>query len=387
MEMGQAMDSEENSRVCARIDLDAVRYNVEAMKKKLGYGVKMIAVVKTDAYGHGAVRIARMIEEYDYIWGFAVATAEEGVQLRRAGIRKPILCLGFVFPEHYGTLVRMQIRPAVFKYSMALQLSEEAEKAGIVLPVHIAVDTGMGRIGFQVSESSADEAAKIAALPFLKLEGMFTHFSRADEKDKTYACLQFDRYQDFVRMLKERGITIPMKHVSNSASIMELPKTHLDAVRAGITLYGIYPSDEVDRSRMPIKPVMSLISHISYIKTVPAGSQISYGGTFVAPRECRIATVPVGYGDGYPRSLSGKGTVLIRGKRAPIVGRICMDQFMVDVTDVEAEEFDKVTLLGKDEGDEITADELGSLSGRFPYEFVCDISKRVPRVYTGGGSS
>ncbi len=377
------MDLEKHSRICARIDLGAVRDNLAAMKAKLRPGVKMIAVVKTDAYGHGAVRISRMVESYDYIWGFAVATTEEGVELRRAGIRKPILCLGFIFPEDYDTLAMMQIRPATFKYSMALQLSEAAGRAGRLLPVHLAVDTGMGRIGFQVTERDADEAAKIAQLPNLTIEGMFTHFSRADETDKTYTDYQFRQYQKFVSMLEERGVEIPMKHAANSASIMELPDTHLDAVRAGITLYGIYPSDEVDRKQMPMKPVMSLLSHISYIKTVPAGTAISYGGTFVTKRETRIATIPAGYGDGYPRSLSNRGTVLVRGKRAPILGRVCMDQFMVDVTDIEAQEFDLVTLMGKDGDDEITADELGKESGRFPYEFVCDISKRVPRVYVG----
>ena len=215
------------------------------------------------------------------------------------------------------------------------------------------------------------------------MEGLFTHFARADERDKDYTQEQFRKYCRFEQMLKDRGVSIPLRHAANSASIMELPGTHLDAVRAGITIYGIYPSDEVDRSLMPMKPAMSLISHICYIKKVPAGTSISYGGTFVTERESRIATIPVGYGDGYPRSLSNRGSVLIRGKRAPIVGRVCMDQFMVDVTDIEAEEFDRVTLLGQDGEDAVTADELGRLSGRFPYELVCDISKRVPRVYVG----
>ena len=368
-------------RVEAEIDLGAIRDNFAAMRGRLRDDTKMIAVVKTDAYGHGAVRIAEMMEPEAYIWGFAVATTEEAVELRRAGIRKPILCLGFVFPQDYDLLVRLQIRPATFKLSMARQLSEAASRAGMILPVHLAVDTGMGRIGFQVCEEDADEAAEIAKLSNLKVEGLFTHFARADERDKDYTQEQFRKYCRFEQMLEERGVSIPLRHAANSASIMELPGTHLDAVRAGITIYGIYPSDEVDRNLMPMKPAMSLISHICYIKKVPAGTSISYGGTFVTERESRIATIPVGYGDGYPRSLSNKGSVLIRGRRAPIVGRVCMDQFMVDVTEIEAEEFDKVTLLGQDGEDAVTADELGRLSGRFPYELVCDISKRVPRVY------
>lgn len=368
-------------RVEAEIDLGAIRDNFAAMRGRLRDDTKMIAVVKTDAYGHGAVRIAEMMEPEAYIWGFAVATTEEAVELRRAGIRKPILCLGFVFPQDYDLLVRLQIRPATFKLSMARQLSEAASRAGMILPVHLAVDTGMGRIGFQVCEEDADEAAEIAKLSNLKVEGLFTHFARADERDKDYTQEQFRKYCWFEQMLEERGVSIPLRHAANSASIMELPGTHLDAVRAGITIYGIYPSDEVDRNLMPMKPAMSLISHICYIKKVPAGTSISYGGTFVTERESRIATIPVGYGDGYPRSLSNKGSVLIRGRRAPIVGRVCMDQFMVDVTEIEAEEFDRVTLLGQDGKDAVTADELGRLSGRFPYELVCDISKRVPRVY------
>ena len=368
-------------RVEAEIDLGAIRDNFAAMRGRLRDDTKMIAVVKTDAYGHGAVRIAEMMEPEAYIWGFAVATTEEAVELRRAGIRKPILCLGFVFPQDYDLLVRLQIRPATFKLSMARQLSEAASRAGMILPVHLAVDTGMGRIGFQVCEEDADEAAEIAKLSNLKVEGLFTHFARADERDKDYTQEQFRKHCRFEQMLEERGVSIPLRHAANSASIMELPGTHLDAVRAGITIYGIYPSDEVDRNLMPMKPAMSLISHICYIKKVPAGTSISYGGTFVTERESRIATIPVGYGDGYPRSLSNKGSVLIRGRRAPIVGRICMDQFMVDVTEIEAEEFDRVTLLGQDGKDAVTADELGRLSGRFPYELVCDISKRVPRVY------
>ena len=368
-------------RVEAEIDLGAIRDNFMAMRNRLRDDTKMIAVVKTDAYGHGAVRIAEMMEPEAYIWGFAVATTEEAVELRRAGIRKPILCLGFVFPQDYDLLVRLQIRPATFKLSMARQLSEAASRAGMTLPVHLAVDTGMGRIGFQVCEGDADEASEIAKLPNLKVEGLFTHFARADERDKDYTQEQFRKYCRFEQMLKDRGVSIPLRHAANSASIMELPGTHLDAVRAGITIYGIYPSDEVDRNLMPMKPAMSLISHICYIKKVPAGTSISYGGTFVTERESRIATIPVGYGDGYPRSLSNKGSVLIRGRRAPIVGRVCMDQFMVDVTEIEAEEFDRVTLLGQDGKDAVTTDELGRLSGRFPYELVCDISKRVPRVY------
>lgn len=371
----------EHERVCARIDLGAVARNFKNMRANLKDATRMIAVIKTNGYGHGAVEIAHLTEGYDYLWGFAVATVEEAMELRASGIRKPILILGFVFPEDYDTIVRNDIRPAVFKVSMAKEIDEAAHRAGVKAKIHLAVDTGMSRIGFAVSEEGVRQAAAAAAMENLEIEGTFTHFARADEVDKTHAVLQFERYMKFVDMLTEAGVHPGMRHVCNSAGIMELPEFQLDAVRAGITIYGIYPSEEVDRSRLPLESVMSLISHIAYIKELPPGCPISYGGTFVTKRESRIATIPVGYGDGYPRLLSSKGSVLIRGKRAPIVGRVCMDQFMVDVTDIEAEEFDTVTLLGKDGDDAITVDELGRICGRFPYEFTCDINSRVPRVF------
>lgn len=373
-----------HARVYARIDLGAVEENFRNMKANLAEGVRMIGVIKTDGYGHGAVQIARKIQDYDYLWGFAVATVEEAMELREAGMVKPILILGFTFPEDYDTVVRNSLRPAVFKLSMARELNEAARRAGVKAPIHLALDTGMSRIGLAATAEGADEAAKIAELDCLEIEGLFSHFARADEADKTSAYEQFDRYQRFAGMLKERGIEIPMKHIANSAAIAELPDVQLDAVRAGITIYGIYPSDEVDRSKLALRPVMSLISHIAYIKEVPAGTPVSYGGTFVTSRTTRIATIPVGYGDGYPRLLSGKGDVLIRGKRAPILGRVCMDQFMVDVTDIEAQEFDQVTLLGTDADETISVDEIGHLSGRFPYELTCDINQRVPRVFVDG---
>ena len=378
------------SRVCARIDLDTVEANFRSMREKLREDTRMIAVIKTNGYGHGAVRIAQLTEGYDYLWGFAVASVEEAMQLRQAGIRKPVLVLGFVFPEDYDTVVQNGIRIAIFQYSMARRLDEAARKAGVKAWIHLAVDTGMSRIGFPVSKAGAEEAAACDALEHLVTEGTFTHFARADEIDKTSAAGQYERFLEFEHMLRERGVNPGMRHVCNSAGIMELPQYQLDAVRAGITIYGIYPSQEVDRNAMRIESVMSLISHIAFIKEVPKGTPISYGGTYVTGRKSRIATIPVGYGDGYPRLLSGKGRVLIRGKSAPVVGRVCMDQFMVDVTDIEAEELDQVTLLGQEGNEKITVDELGRLSGRFPYEFTCDINERVPRVFvqsSGAASS
>lgn len=369
------------SRVFAKIDLGAVRNNFLAMKEKLRDGTKIIAVVKADGYGHGAVPIARMAEPWDFIWGFAAATVEEAVELRLAGIEKPILILGCVFEEDYEKLTAYGIRPTVFQLSAARELSKTAVRTGTSLPVHLAVDTGMSRIGFADTEESVKEIEEMAKLPGLVLEGIFTHFARADEKDKSDAVSQLNRYLRFISLLQEAGISIPLRHCSNSAGILEMPEANMDAVRAGISMYGIYPSDEMDRNRIRLEPAMELKSHIVYIKEVPAGVPVSYGGTFVTDRPTRIATIPVGYADGYPRSLSSRGCVLIRGKRAPILGRICMDQFMADVTDIPAEELDEVTLMGRDGEEFLSVDELGALSGRFPYEFVCDVSKRVPRIY------
>ena len=369
-----------NGRITAYIHLEAVEENFRRMKANLKEGVQMVAVIKTDAYGHGAVRIAKLVEPYPYIWGFAVAAVSEGLELRAAGITKPILILGYTFEEDYEAMIQNGIRPAVFTERMAEAFDAVAARVGKRAPIHIAVDTGMSRIGFADTAESILTVKKISGMGHLSIEGAFTHFARADETDKQAAMRQMHRFADFCDAMEASGVHGFLRHCSNSAGILELPMANMDMVRAGITIYGIYPSDEVSRE-IPLAPVMELKSHVVYIKMIEPGTAISYGGTFVAEHPMRIATIPVGYGDGYPRSLSNCGYVLIRGKKAPILGRVCMDQFMVDVTDIEAELLDEVTLLGRDGDAEITVDELGALSNRFPYEFVCDIGKRVPRVY------
>lgn len=369
-------------RIYAEIDLDAIEENIEHMKANIAPSTEIIAVIKADGYGHGAVPIARMIEEKDYLWGFAVATAQEAYELREHQIHKPILILGYTFEEEYETFVKQKIRPVVFQYEMAKAMSDAAVKLGGTITVHLAVDTGMTRIGFPDRRESLEVIQKIQALPGLEIEGVFTHFARADEADKSAALGQLKRYLGFVEMLRKEGVYIPLEHCSNSAGILEIPQANLDAVRAGIAMYGIYPSGEVSRLPVPLKPAMSLKSHIVYMKDVEPGVAVSYGGTYVTKRRTRIATIPVGYGDGYPRSLSNLGYVLIHGKRAPILGRVCMDQFMVDVTDIpEARELDEVVLMGSSQDAFLGVEELGELSGRFPYEFVCCIGKRVPRIY------
>ncbi|MEF2687651.1 MAG: alanine racemase [Lachnospiraceae bacterium] len=377
------MMSSKYSRVCAEIDMDAIAENFRVMHEAIRPETKMVAVIKTDGYGHGAVPIAQMIQPEDYIWGFAVATMTEAMILRKNQITKPVLILGYTFEEDYEDLIRYEIRPVVFKLDMTKKLSQAAIQLKKTLSIHIGLDTGMSRIGFSDTEESIETIREIASLPGIKIEGMFTHFAKADELDKTSANRQFERYMHFAHRLEEAGVVIPLKHVSNSAALMELADMNLNLVRAGISIYGIYPSAEVSRDSMKLTPAMSLRSRIVYIKEIETGTQISYGGTFTATHPMKIATIPVGYGDGYPRMLSNKGCVLIHGKRAKILGRICMDQFMVDVTDIpEAKELDEVILVGRQGNEEITVDELGDLCGRFSYEFICDIGKRVPRIYT-----
>ena len=373
-------------RVYAEVDLDALVFNLQSMRNRLPAEMKMAAVVKTDGYGHGAVPAA--VAADPYVSFLCVASAEEALNLRLNGLSKPILILGPVPGDEYGELVREDIRPAVFTMEQAEAVSRAAESAGKTAKVHLAVDTGMNRIGMRPDEEGACLAERIAGLPGILIEGMFTHMYRADEKNLDTARLQVRRFGEFREKLKKRGVNPEICHITNSAGIMELLGAEFDMARCGITMYGIYPSDEVDRSLLEIRPVMSLKSTVTYVKEIGPGEEVSYGGTFRADRKRMVATVPCGYGDGYPRMLSGKGSVLIAGKRAPILGRVCMDQFMWDVTEIpEARPGCVVTLLGKDGGDEITADEIGTISGRFPYELVCDIGKRVPRVYLKDGKA
>jgi len=371
-------------RVYAAIDLDAAVFNMNAMRNNIPAGIKMAGVVKTDGYGHGAVPIAKAIDSF--VSFFCVASAEEGVNLRMHHITKPILILGPVPGDDYGDVVSFDLRPSIFTLEQAQALSDTAAVQRKNAYVHLAVDTGMSRIGMKPDEESAELALKIAHLPFLEMEGVFTHMYRADEKDLTCAREQVALFKKFLGMLKGKGVEPKIRHITNSAGIMENLGTDLDMVRAGITLYGLYPSEETDRSKLKIKPVMGIKSEITYVKTIEAGTSVSYGGIFTAEKPTRVATIPVGYGDGYPRTLSGKGYVLIDGKRAPILGRICMDQFMVDVTDIPAAKIgQEVTLVGQDGADCIYVEDLSRLSGRFPYEFTCDIGKRVPRVYYRNG--
>lgn len=378
---------ESYQRVWAEVDLDAIWENMVHMKENIAENTKILAVIKTDGYGHGGVPIAKMLEQLDFMFGYAAATYEEAHVLREAGVKKPILILGYTFPYCYEELIREEIRPAVYRRDTVEELVAAAAKVGKKAKVHIKVDTGMGRIGITPDEEGLEFVRFLIEHPELEVEGIFTHFAKSDEADKTSANHQLELFQNFIDKIQtELGITIPVKHCSNSAAILEMPQANMDMVRAGITTYGLYPSEEVSKDIVPLRAAMSLYSHIVYCKMIHAGQSVSYGGLFTAQKDTRVATIPVGYGDGYPRSLSGRGYVLIHGKRAPILGRVCMDQFMVDISEIpEAMDGDKVTLLGMDGTERITAEELGELSGRFNYEFVCDLGKRIPRVYIQHG--
>uniref|UniRef100_UPI004026AC70 alanine racemase n=1 Tax=Acetatifactor sp. TaxID=1872090 RepID=UPI004026AC70 len=378
---------ESYQRVWAEVDLDAIWENMVHMKENIAENTKILAVIKTDGYGHGGVPIAKMLEQLDFMFGYAAATYEEAHVLREAGVKKPILILGYTFPYCYEELIREEIRPAVYRRDTVEELAAAAAKVGKKAKVHIKVDTGMGRIGITPDEEGLEFVRFLIEHPELEVEGIFTHFAKSDEADKTSANHQLELFQNFIDKIQtELGITIPVKHCSNSAAILEMPQANMDMVRAGITTYGLYPSEEVSKDIVPLRAAMSLYSHIVYCKMIHAGQSVSYGGLFTAQKDTRVATIPVGYGDGYPRSLSGRGYVLIHGKRAPILGRVCMDQFMVDISEIpEAMDGDKVTLLGMDGTERITAEELGELSGRFNYEFVCDLGKRIPRVYIQHG--
>ena len=370
-------------RTQAKIDLDAVEYNYNSTRAKLPQGCKLLGVIKADAYGHGAVELARFLEnKCDF---FGVACIEEAVELKKADIKTPILILGYVAPAFYDLVVKYDIRIPVFSYDTAKALSDEAVKQGKTVPFHFCIDTGMSRIGFQVNEESADVCKQICTLPNIEAEGLFSHFATADESNLTKALAQREKYKTFVEMLKSRGIQIPIKHLNNSAGIMNFDE-YFDMCRMGIILYGLYPSEEVDKSLLDIKPVMSWLTHISHIKTLEAGREVSYGGTFKTTEPRVIATIPVGYADGYPRCLSNKGRVIINGQYAPIVGRVCMDQFMVDVTDVDGAELDSiVTLVGKDGDAELSMEEVSNAAYSFNYELPCRVARRVPRTYYKDG--
>ena len=364
-----------------KIDLDIIRANFDAVARKSG--VPVMAIVKADAYGHGAVQVARLLEGKCAFFG--VSSMLEALELRQAGLTTPILILGQTPISAFPLAIQMGIRPAIFHYEAAVALSEAAVEAGTEAPFHFAVDTGMSRIGFQATAEAAKVCADIAKLPGLKAEGIFSHFATADCADLTRSREQARKFDDFCGMLENLGVSVPIRHMNNSAGLMNFD-THYEMVRSGIVTYGLYPSDEVSPALLPLEPALTWHSRVTHVKTLESGREISYGGTYVTQKPTVVATIPVGYADGYRRSLSGKFYVLIRGKRAPILGRVCMDQMMVDVTDIPGVTLnDKVVLVGQDGDEVITMEAIAAAAGSFNYEFVCGISRRVPRLYRKDG--
>lgn len=368
----------------AEVDLDAVRHNILEMKKHIHPNTKLLVVIKADAYGHGAVAVAsELLDLADY---FAVAHLAEAEELRRYGIKKPILILGTCEPEEFQEMIKQQVTINIFRLEDAKKLSETAQAVQQKAVVHVKLDTGMNRIGFPCTNQTITDIRQIADLPGLYLEGIFTHFAKADETNKDAFLYQLKQFRYMLEKLEEEGIRIPIRHAANSAAIMEAGDLELDMVRSGISTYGLYPSEEVIKDKTDLKPAMALRSKVSYIKTVPAGVGIGYGWSYVTNKETVVATIPVGYADGYKRALSNRGRVLIHGMSAPIIGRICMDQFMVDISHIpDVRIGDTVTLFGMDGAERISVEELADASASFNYEFVCGLTRRVPRIYRKHG--
>ena len=371
------------NRIYARINMDNLRYNINKMKSLRKPDMKIMPIIKADAYGHGAVEIAKRITDLsDY---FGVATIDEAVELRNAGINTPILIIGYTDSEDYDKLLAYNITQAVYDIDECKKLSDMAIRVGKKAKVHIKVDTGMSRIGFAVSDEEIKKAIALKDMPGLEIEGIFTHYAKADEVNKNYSYQQKKKFLYFIDSLEKAGITFSLKHIDNSAGTMEMNDDDFDMVRLGIVTYGLYPSEEVDKS-VVIKPVMSLIAHVSHVKTLPAGVGVSYGWTYVTCKETRVATVTVGYADGYPRALSNKGRVIINGQYAPIIGRVCMDQIMIDVTNIpDVAVKDEVILIGGTNDKYVSVEEIAAPAASFNYELVCSISRRVPRVYYENG--
>ena len=371
-------------RTWVEIDLDALECNFDAVREALPENIKILAVVKANAYGHGAIGVAKFLEDKaDYL---AVAATDEALELRKNGVNCPILILGHIPYGDYDNIVKNNITPTISDFYEAELLSKAAVKAGVTAPLHIAVDTGMNRIGFKCDDCSVEEIKKIKTLPNIEIEGVFSHLAAADMLDKAYTKMQAEKFDAFVLKLEKEGVTAPIKHLYNSAAIADLEKNY-DMVRQGIILYGLKPSDEGEVNNIAgPKPVMSMKTRVVQVKTLPAGESISYGCTYTTEKETRVATLCAGYADGVTRVLSNNGEVLIRGKRAEIIGRVCMDQFMVDVTHIpEVEAGDTATIFGTDGNETISVDEIAKKANTINYEIICNINSRVTRVYMKNG--
>jgi alanine racemase len=368
----------------AEINLDNLAHNMREIRR-ISKSKDIIAVIKADAYGHGALDVAPVLIE-NGATRFAVAILSEAIELRNGGIKAPIMILGFTPIEQVEDVFQYDIEQTVYTLEHAKEISRKAVELNKKAKVHIKLDTGMGRIGFLPNEESVEEVQRISKLPNLIIEGLFSHFSSADEKDKEYTYYQLSKFNWFYERLKALNVDIKMRHISNSPSITDLPEAHFEAIRPGIILYGYYPSKEVFKNKIEIKPVMTIKTKIVHIKNLPGGEYISYGREFKTEEESVIATLPIGYADGYTRLLKNKGKVIINGQFAPVIGRICMDQCMIDVTHIEGvKNGDEVIVMGESQGCSFTADDIAESIGTINYEILCMVSKRVPRVYIEEG--
>ncbi len=376
-----------DKRTWAEVDLDAIAHNIKEIRKITNPNAQIMAVVKADAYGHGFLEVTRTLLE-NGADRLAVAMLQEGKQLRSRGVTVPILVLGALGGETAEDLINFDITPSVFSYDFAKALSYEAERKEKIMKIHIKIDTGMSRIGFLAGDNDeeiVDEILKISKLPYIEIEGIFSHFAASDEADRSYTLMQFERFMKVCSDLEEKGVTVPIKHICNSAGIMMYPEMHLDMVRPGVILYGMYPSDEVDKSKLDLVSAMTLKSTVTHVKEVPAGRGVSYGREYITDRRTKIATVPIGYADGYLRKLAKEGKMIVNGVKVPIIGRICMDQCMIDVTNVHnIDKGDEVIIFGS-EG--VTIDDLARWLDTINYEVSCVIGKRIPRIYTKGGEA
>ena len=371
-------------RTFAEIDVDAIENNLNELKNCIPENTLKCAVVKADAYGHGAVTIAELLS--DKVDFFAVASADEAMELRREGIKNNILILSYTHSDDYEELISNDVRLTIYNKNRANKVNEVAKKLGKIAKVHIAIDTGMTRIGFYPDDEAVREVCEINKLENIELEGIFSHYACADMTAKSVSDKQTELFKDFVKKCNDEGVSFSIKHMCNSAGISEFNE-HFDLVRMGISLYGLYPSDEIDQTKINLIPALTFKSHIISIKDVDEGTGISYGHTYVANEKRRIATVSAGYADGYPRALSGCGRVIVNGKYAPIVGRVCMDMFMIDVTDIDCAITDEVILFGSDGNLTVSAEEIGEKSMSFNYEVICGVSRRIPRVYKKDGKT
>ncbi|KPU26691.1 alanine racemase [Caloranaerobacter sp. TR13] len=370
--------------VWAEINLDNLAHNIREVKRVVKEGTLITAVVKADAYGHGAIKVAETFLN-NGADRLAVATLSEAMELRNSGFEVPILILGYTPEYQFEKVIDYDITQTIYTYEHAIAFSKAAEKLGKTGIIHIKIDTGMSRLGFQVKDNTIKQISEICKLPHIQVEGIFTHFAVADGKDKTFTREQFNKFQKLIEELEDIGIKIPIKHVSNSAAIIDLPEYNLDMVRAGIMLYGLYPSDDVNKSNVQLKPAMTLKAKISNLKTVPKGTGISYGLTYVTENESKIGTLPIGYADGFTRILTGKAEVVVKDKKVKVIGRICMDQCMIDLTEVDDVNIgDEVVLFG-DGINSLHIDEVARKLGTINYEIICMVSRRVPRVYLKNG--